>query len=121
MSIVLLGVAAMTQIGGSSVDVKSRCVDADEMEDGIVEGCDHWVEDSCLDQGLPYRAVRAPETDHKRDEIIEAVASTRGATKGGYGCGRGYYDPRGAIALAREETMVWLWGLEGGGVGVESD
>ncbi|RWW55988.1 hypothetical protein BHE74_00037329 [Ensete ventricosum] len=63
MSIVLLGVAAMTQIGGSSVDVKSRCVDADEMEDGIVEGCDHWVEDSCLDQGLPYRAVWTMQWD----------------------------------------------------------
>ncbi|RWV79465.1 hypothetical protein GW17_00059402 [Ensete ventricosum] len=48
-NIVLLGVVVVMSVDGGSVNVKGRCVDADEMEDSVAEDYGHWEMRWCCD------------------------------------------------------------------------
>ncbi|RZS27734.1 hypothetical protein BHM03_00061257 [Ensete ventricosum] len=81
------------------MDVKNRCVDADEMKDGITEDYDHWVRRDLLVVDLSW------------DQLLEKVVASicREAALRSMGINRQGCTATMAAVVARREMWVVVW------------
>ncbi|RWW72888.1 hypothetical protein BHE74_00019274 [Ensete ventricosum] len=97
----------MIAVGGRSVDVKSRCVNADGMEDGVTEDCDHWLAKE-EDGGYNGRGGVRPRRTQGKGVALVWVATEEEEGNGGVPNRAGTREDEERKRLEQKATMAWV-------------
>ncbi|RRT52637.1 hypothetical protein B296_00021795 [Ensete ventricosum] len=97
----------MIAVGGRSVDVKSRCVNANGMEDGVTEDCDHWLAKE-EDGGYNGRGGVRPRRTQGKGVATEEEEGNGGGPTSEYLPNRaGTREDEERKRLEQKATMAW--------------